>query len=79
MSDSEKDTQYISAREKFLGLSLESTRKSYYPQLQQQLEAAKENERRLQLLIDNLPARISYVNNEERYVTINLEYEKVFH
>ncbi len=79
MADSEKDAHYISAREKFLGLSLESTRKSYYPQLQQQLEAAKENERRLQLLIDNLPARISYVNNEERYVIVNLEYENVFH
>lgn len=79
MSDSKKDTRYSSTREKFLGLSLESTRKSYYPQLQQQLEAAKENERRLQLLIDSLPARISYVDKEQRYVTVNLEYEQVFH
>ena len=78
MADSDKDFQYTSAREKFLGLSLESTRKSFYPQLQQQYEAAKEKERRLQLLIDNLPAQISYVDNEERYVTVNLEYEKIF-
>lgn len=78
MADSKKKLKYSSAREKFLGLSLESTRKSYYPQLQQQFQAAKENERRLQLLIDNLPARVSYVDKEERYVTVNLEYEKVF-
>ncbi len=78
MADPKKDGQYISAREKFLGFSLESTRKSYYPQLQQQLEAAKENERRLQLLIDNLPAQISYVDSDERYVTVNLEYETLF-
>lgn len=74
----DKDTAYRSAREKFLGLSLESTRKSYYPQLQMHLEAARENERQLQLLIDNIPARISYVNAEERYVFVNLAYEKAF-
>jgi PAS domain S-box-containing protein len=72
------DTAYSSAREKFLGLSLESTRKSYYPQLQMHLEAARDNERQLQLLIDSIPARISYVNAEERFVFVNLEYEKVF-
>lgn len=66
------------ARKKFLELSLESTRKSYYPQLQRQLENAKENEKRLQLLIDNLPAQISYVNSEERYVLVNQEFEKSF-
>ena len=78
MSDADKDIIYKSVREKFLSLSLESTRKSYYPQLKKQLEVAKENERRLQLLIDNVPARISYVNAEERYVSVNREYEKSF-
>ena len=78
MSDLDKNIKYKSTREKFLGLSLESTRKSYYPQLQKQLEVTKENERQLQLLIDNLPARISYVNSEERYVFVNREYEKAF-
>lgn len=78
MTDQQNDNSYRSAREKFLGLSLESTRKSYYPQLQKQLEAARENERNLQLLFDNLPARIAYVNQEEQYQTVNLEYEKVF-
>jgi two-component system, cell cycle sensor histidine kinase and response regulator CckA len=63
-------------REKFLGLSLESSRKSYYPQLMAQLEAVQQNERRLRLLMDNLPARISYVDADERYVLINHEYEK---
>ena len=60
-----KTEEFAAAREKFLGLSLESTRKSYYPQLKAHLEAARENERRLQLLTDNLPARISYVDSEE--------------
>jgi PAS domain S-box-containing protein len=69
---------YKSARDKFLGLSLESTRKSYYPQLKQQLETAKKNEKQLQLLIDNLPARISYVDNNERYIFVNQRYEKAF-
>lgn len=78
MSDSDKMVKYQSAREKFLGLSLESTRKSYYPQLQKQLEIARGNERRLELLLDNLPALISYVDAQERYMFVNLGYEKLF-
>ena len=74
MAGKKKETAYRSAREKFLGLSLESTRKSYYPQLQEQLEAARNSELRLQLLIDNLPARISCVDTEERYLLVNNEY-----
>ncbi len=70
--------KYRSAREKFLGLSLESTRKSYYPQLREQLDLIRENERRLRLLADNLPARISYVDADERYAFVNLAYEKAF-
>lgn len=70
--------KYKSTRAKFLGLSLESTRKSYYPQLQEHLDAVRENERRLQLLTDNLPARISYVDAEGRYVFVNHEYEKAY-
>ena len=66
MPASDDKPHYRSAREKFLGLSLESTRKSYYPQLKEQLETAKGNERNLQLLIDNLPARISFVDTSER-------------
>jgi PAS domain S-box-containing protein len=66
------------AREKFLGLSLESTRKSYYPQLKRQLDVARKNERQLQLLIDKVPARIAYVDLAERFVFVNREYEKSF-
>ncbi len=69
---------YESVRDKFLGLSLQSTRKSYYPQLQKQLEAATESERRLQLLIDSMPARISFVNKASCYVFVNRTYEKDF-
>ncbi len=77
-SDSDDKHDYGSAREKFLGLSLESTRKSYYPQLQAQLEAARRNERQLRLLTDNLPARISYVDASERYVFVNRAYGEAF-
>lgn len=77
MTDKNK-SKFGAAREKFLGFSLESSRKSYYPQLIEKLEEAKNNEQRLQLLIDNLPARISYVNAQEKYVLVNSEYEKAF-
>ncbi len=77
MNDSDNDQQ-MSARQKFLSLSLESTRKSYYPQLKEQLEEAKTKESRLKLLIDNLPARIAYVSREEKYILVNHEYEKIF-
>ncbi len=66
-----------SARKKFLELSLKTTRKSYYPQLQKQLENAQANERSLQLLIDSLPAQICYVSDEERFVLVNREFENV--
>ncbi|MDJ0783448.1 MAG: PAS domain S-box protein [Desulfosarcinaceae bacterium] len=73
-----ENTDPVSAiQEKFLDQMLTSTRKSYYPQLKAQLESAQSDERRLQLLIDSLPARISYVNTEERYVFVNYAYEKI--
>ncbi len=78
MDDMNKTTPHKSAREKFLALSLESSRKSYYPQLKKHLEKTKENEKRLQLLIDNLPALISYVNSEERYVLVNRAFVESF-
>lgn len=77
-SDLHEGTMRKSAREKFLGLSLESTRKSYYPQLKMQLENVKDSERRLQLLIDSLPARISFVDRNERYVVVNSRYKNDF-
>jgi two-component system cell cycle sensor histidine kinase/response regulator CckA len=78
MTTPPREKRYHSAREKFLGLSLESTRKSYYPQLQGQLSALRENERRMRLVTDNLPARISYVDAERCFVFINRQYEKAF-
>ena len=78
MTKSSKTKHYKSAREKFLELSLESTRKSYYPRLKEHLNILKKNERRLCLLTDNLPARISYIDSEERFVFVNHEYEKAF-
>ena len=70
--------KFQQAREKFLGLSLESTRKSYYPQLKQQLSTIQENEKRLRLLTDNLPARISFIDAQQRYLFVNREYEQAW-
>ena len=70
--------KFQQAREKFLGLSLESTRKSYYPQLKQKLSAIQENEKRLRLLTDNLPARIAFIDAQQRYLFVNREYERVW-
>ncbi len=70
--------KFESPREKFLGLSLESSRKSYYPQLLNQLQTEKENAHRLQLLLDNLPARIAFVDKQGSYVLVNREYEEIF-
>ncbi len=70
--------RFKSAREKFLGLSLESTRKSYYPQLKEQLDSTRENEQRLQLLIDSLPAFMSYIDADQRFILANRRYERVF-
>ncbi|MBE0582655.1 MAG: PAS domain-containing protein, partial [Desulfofustis sp.] len=78
MSAAHEGPRFKSAREKFLGLSLESTRKSYYPQLKEQLDSTKENEQRLQLLIDSLPACISYVDAEQRFILANRQYEQIF-
>ncbi|MEJ2038716.1 MAG: response regulator [Desulfosarcinaceae bacterium] len=78
MTGSANNINLESVREKFLALSLESTRKSYYPQLKKQLKRSEENERGLQLLIDSVPARISFVDNQERYVFVNRGYEKSF-
>ena len=76
MAPSDPPIKPSPAREKFLGLSLESTRKSYYPQLRAQLSALQENEKRLRLLTDNLPARISFVDADQRFQFVNCEYER---
>ncbi len=78
MSTYKKPGKFNSPRDKFLGLSLESSRKSYYPQLLEQLQTEQENASRLQLLLDNLPAHIAFVDNQRRYVLINREYQEVF-
>ncbi len=73
-----KDNMYKTAREKFLALSLESSRKSYYPQLRKQLEVIRESERRLGLVLDNIPARVAFVSRDERYLFVNHGYEKAY-
>ena len=78
MPDFDSNNKHNTAREKFLGLSLQSTRKSYYPQLMDQLKEARESRRRLQLLTDNLPARISYVDSDRCYAFVNHAYEQAF-
>jgi two-component system, cell cycle sensor histidine kinase and response regulator CckA len=78
MTTTKRKGAFKSPREKFLGLSLESSRKSYYPQLLEQLQTEKENAHRLQLLIDNLPARIAFIDKQRRYVLVNRECERTY-
>jgi PAS domain S-box-containing protein len=78
MSATEESSLLQKKREQFLGFSLQATRKSYYPQLQEQLNALRESEKHLRLLTDNLPARISFVDARLRYQFVNRAYEKVF-
>ncbi|WDP88767.1 MAG: response regulator [Desulfobacter sp.] len=74
----QKGRFHESARRKFLALGMETTRKSYYPQLKAQLENARRDKRRLQLLIDSLPAQISYIDAEERFILVNRSFEAAF-
>jgi len=45
-----------SLREKIIGLGERSLRKSYYPELQQQLEALRASEEKYRFLVSNIPA-----------------------
>lgn len=76
MDTESKNRDFKTAREKFLALSLESTRKSYYPQLQEQLEAARKNEQQLRLITDNLPAMIYYVDANQLFQFVNSAFEE---
>ena len=78
MQPAEPSSPLEQKRKQFLGFSLQATRKSYYPQLQEQLNALRESEKHLRLLTDNLPARISYVDARLHYQFVNHAYEKVF-
>jgi PAS domain S-box-containing protein len=61
-----------SARDKFLSLSLESTRKSYYPQLQKQLEIAKEIAEKYRQIVEYAPAGIYEFDMEKmRFISVN--------
>ena len=78
MSPDSTNSSRDAGRKKFLANSLESTRKSYYPQLVEQLRRARQNERQLKLIVDNMPARLSYIDNRERFVFVSDSYKK-FH
>jgi PAS domain S-box-containing protein len=69
---SNKKGEHKSAREKFLSLSLESTRKSYYPQLQKQLEVAKELAEKYRQIVEYAPAGIYEFDMEKmRFISVN--------
>jgi len=59
-----KTQNFKSAREKFIGLSLESTRKSYYPQLQAQLAELKKAEERYRLLFEHATDAIFIIQGD---------------
>ncbi len=72
MSSSERSDAFTEARRKFLGLSLESTRKSYYPQLKAQLVALRESEAKYRELVQHAPAGIFEIDLERlRFTRVN--------
>ena len=64
MAASFKSYKFRTAREKLIGLSLESTRKSYYPQLQAQMAELKKAEESYRLLFENASDAIFIVQDE---------------
>jgi len=64
MKTSIKSKSFRSPREKLIGLSLESTRKSYYPQLQDQMAELKKAEERYRLLFENANDAIFIVQDD---------------
>lgn len=44
----------------------------------EQIELLKRNEKRLQELIDKLPARISFINDQEKFVSVNDEWASAY-
>ena len=56
--------KFRTVREKLIGLSLESTRKSYYPQLQAQMAELKKAEERYRLLFENASEAIFIAQDE---------------
>jgi len=70
--DSPQQAENRSARDKFLSLSLESTRKSYYPQLKKQLEVAKELAEKYRQLVENAPAGIyEFDMGKIQFISVN--------
>jgi two-component system cell cycle sensor histidine kinase/response regulator CckA len=65
MAISSKPNPFKTAREKLIGLSLQSTRKSYYPQLQAQIAELKLAEERYRLLFENASDAI-FIAQDER-------------
>ncbi len=65
MDISNNSKQFRSAREKLIGSSLESTRKSYYPQLQAQMAELKKAEERYRLLFENATDAIFIAQDEK--------------
>jgi len=64
MSTNLKSKPFKTVREKLIGLSLESTRKSYYPQLRSQIEELKKAEESYRLLFENANDAIFIVQDE---------------
>lgn len=72
------DNNAASARGRFLEAGLESTRKSYYPQLQAQLKESQRREARFRTLIDTAPVVILMLDPEGRILEFNPEAERVY-
>jgi two-component system cell cycle sensor histidine kinase/response regulator CckA len=71
MDRSTHETNDLSALDQFLGLSLESTRKSYYPQLMKQLNALQESEARFRAYFKSAPVGMAIIDTRRRFKEVN--------
>jgi PAS domain S-box-containing protein len=70
-SDTKKKKNKNSLREKIIGLGERSIKKSYYPQLQEQLEKLKESEKRFRELAELLPQVVFEIDEKGNLLFVN--------
>jgi len=68
-SDSGRSKQHL--RNKIIGLGEKSFKKSYYPQLQEQVHLLQESERKYRSYIDNAPHGVYILDTKGRFVEVN--------
>jgi PAS domain S-box-containing protein len=72
------NTEWDKYRQKIIGLGEQSSRKSYYPELQEKIDELEAAQRNLELLINNISDAILIHDREGRILSWNSQARKVF-